>query len=339
MSPSKRRKVQLALSIIIISLAIILSYYSVVEITRTQASKGPTDIYLTLDVSGSMNDPSGNATKIVQAQASAAQFVNIIKPELETNFTVGLIAFNDQATPLVHLTRDNSAVLSAIASLRADGRTAIGDALRLATNLLMQEGRPGTRRVILLMTDGLSNADQFMTPVEAADLAALNRINVHTVAFGSDADSALLQNIAQKTGGEFYTASTGEELLKSFSTVAQNLLAISPTVHYGSRALILVALPLMVFLPEIERGVTRTYQGLTTLLRKETSVLKGETHARGRAVCVRCENPIRLGVVFCTHCGLPAKSSIGLFTVCQTCRTPLRKGIHFCTKCGARVPR
>jgi len=322
----------MALSIVIIAAAVILSYYSLVASERTSQVVGQTDVYLVLDTSGSMGDPSGTTTKIGHAQASASEFVNIIKPDRNANFTIGLISFDDQAVPLVHLTHDRNSLLNAISSLNADGETALGDALQLAVELLLQEGRQGARRVVLLMSDGLSNADQFSSPEEAANFASVNGIRVFTVAFGSDADTSLLRNIAQQTQGDYYYAGTGAELVQSFSSAAQTLLTVSPEAHYGSRLLMLIALPLIVFLPQVERGITRTFRTLTTIIRKQPGVLKLEQH-----ICPRCGSPLRQWAIFCTRCGLTISKSDQMLTVCRECGKPLRRGARFCTSCGTSV--
>jgi uncharacterized protein YegL len=337
MNPSTRRKLQIVLSMIIIVAAVVLSYHSVVE-SQTSTSKGPpTDIYLVLDRSGSMGDLSGVSlsTKIEDAKRSAAEFVNIIRPDINGNFTIGLVAFDDEVEVLVTPTHDTSALLSAIGSLTPGDQTAMGDALKLASELLAKESRQGSRRVVLLMSDGLTNSDQFSSPDQAAALATANEIRVYTVAFGSDADTVLLQNIAQRTGGQYYFAGTGAELVGSFSTIARILLTVSPAAHYGSRVMILLALPLVIFLPQIEKGVTRAYEGLTTLLRKQPTALK--PYARPRSVCSRCEKSIRPTAIYCPHCGLRLQPAAS-FKLCQYCGASLRMGARFCTRCGTPFP-
>jgi uncharacterized protein YegL len=316
-------------------IAVVLSYYSVVETTEVSSSNVPTDIYLVLDRSGSMGDPSGSSsTKIEDAKKSASEFVNIIAPDINSNFTIGLIAFSDDAEVVVHLTHDTSALSSAIGSLAPLENTAMSDALKLASEMLMKEGTKGAQSVIVLMSDGLTNADKYSTPNEAADLAIENGIQVYTVAFGSDADASLLQLIASRTGGQYYYASTGADLVKSFSTIAQTLLTVSPAAHYGSRLMVLSALPLVVFLPQIERGVTLAYEGLTTMLRKQPTTLKRDVYTR--AVCSRCEFPIRPGAAFCSRCGLRLGRA-GVSMRCRGCGTPLRAGARFCKRCGSQV--
>jgi hypothetical protein len=180
---------------------------------------------------------------------------------------------------------------------------------------------------------------------------------VYTVGFGSDADTALLESIAQRTGGQYYFAGTGAELVQAFGTVANTLvtvsaattliqtgvavtttantvLTVSRPVHYGSRAMILLALPLIIFLPQIERGLTQAYQSLTTMLRRQPTMVKPQTQPGG--VCSRCEKPLRPGAAFCTHCGTRLRTAVA-FRRCRECGSHLRPGARFCTKCGTQA--
>jgi uncharacterized protein YegL len=382
LNPSSRRRLQITLSVVILVAAIVISYYSLVEATETSTSTvsvvqtvevptftvstaevliggEPTDIYLVLDMSGSMGDtsPGGTSLKIDDAKKSGAEFVTIINPDANGNFTIGLVAFDSDIYTKVHLTHSSSDLLSGIDSLAPGSKTAMSDALKVASELLVKESRPGARRVILLMTDGLTNDDKVSTPDEAMELAKTNGIEVYAVAFGSDADTGLLQTIAQRTGGEYFFASTGDELVKSFGTVANTLvtvsavttmaqtvltftttgntvLTVSRPVHYGSRAMILLALPLIIFLPQLERGLTQAYEGLTTILRRQRTAFKRRPQTV--SVCSRCEKPVRPGTAFCTHCGIRFPVTVALRR-CRECGRPLRSRTRFCTRCGTQA--
>jgi len=322
-NPSFKRRLQIATSLAILAAAVILSYYSVVEVPNPAR----TSIYLVLDVSGSMNEPSGEGTKLDGLKASASRFVETLGPRLQNDFSVGVIAFDGQPFVLVRLTHDQSELATSISSLEAGGPTALGDALDLAVKLLVDESQQGDRRVALLMTDGLSNSDRTSTPEGAADAAAAEMINVYTVAFGSDADTRLLKEIADKTRGEYYFAATGEELVKSFTAVAKTLLEVSAPAHYGSRAMILAALVLVIFLPQVEKGITRVYTKLTSVSRVAPS-----TKTR---TCPRCERTVQAEALYCKHCGF--SFSRDDVVRCRECGATLRTGATFCRRCGSKV--
>src|SRR3546814_8725445 len=59
----------------------------------------------------------------------------------------------------------------------------MGDAIGRAVKRLRV--RPAGQRVLILLTDGVSNAGQ-LDPAKAAELARDNGVRVHTIAFGGE---------------------------------------------------------------------------------------------------------------------------------------------------------
>jgi Ca-activated chloride channel family protein len=92
----------------------------------------------------------------------------------------------------------------------AGPKTALGDSIGLAINSF--EASEIDDRLLILLTDGNDTASK-MTPINAADIAALNGIEIHTIGIGdTDAtgedrvDFDVLAAIASRTGGEFHNA-------------------------------------------------------------------------------------------------------------------------------------
>jgi Ca-activated chloride channel homolog len=129
---------------------------------------------------------------------------------------VGLVAFSDKAATLVRPT-DRDAVRDGLASLRPDGGTAVGDALRRALDDI-RAARPAAPAAVLLLSDGASSTGSY--PPDAAREAAARHVPVFTVAVGTPnrflsrldrtsqlrrfyvpPDLALLAGIAGPTGG------------------------------------------------------------------------------------------------------------------------------------------
>jgi len=179
-------------------------------------------LMLALDVSGSMNEPDmvlGDRAvpRLVAAKAVLADFL-----DRRAGDHVGLLVFGDRAYALTPLTADLASVREQLndAVVGLAGReTAIGDAIALAVKRLRDQ--PEGQRVLILLTDGVSNAG-VLTPLRAAELAAAEQVRVYTVAFGGDGrmkmfgysvgqgrdpvDEATLRQIAQTTGGRFFRA-------------------------------------------------------------------------------------------------------------------------------------
>jgi Ca-activated chloride channel family protein len=150
---------------------------------------------------------------------------------------VGLVVFGTSAFTHCPLTRDGRLLAAALARTEAGmagEATALGDALALAVKRLRGLGagpEPSADRLIVLLTDGRSNADH-VPPAVAAALAAESGIRVHTVGIGGEGEVALatktggrsletsrqdldaetLAAIAAATGGRFFRAQSSAEL-------------------------------------------------------------------------------------------------------------------------------
>jgi Ca-activated chloride channel family protein len=85
-------------------------------------------IMLTMDVSRSMRATDVDPNRLVAAQQAATDFVD----QLPEQFRVGLVAFSTDARLLVQPTTDRAEIHEALASLQADGGTAMGDGIALS---------------------------------------------------------------------------------------------------------------------------------------------------------------------------------------------------------------
>ena len=178
----------------------------VVPVPREEAT-----VILTMDTSASMRATDVSPTRLDAAKAAARSFVQ----QLPKGFRVGIVAFSSQPVVLVEPTTDRPAVERAIAALRADGGTAMGDALMRAIDLAEQvrrgaaasptpdtsaspaapdatpapspstppEDQPQLAAAILL-SDG-ANSTGFADPLEAADRAAELKVPIYTISLGT----------------------------------------------------------------------------------------------------------------------------------------------------------
>ena len=99
-----------------------------------------------------------------------------------------------------------------------NGWTPVGAALRDSAHYLNTHARPGIRKIIVLMSDGLANRPDGNGPGYALDMAnyavGLN-IKVYTISLGNGADENLMQQIADLTGGQHFVASSANGSLSS----------------------------------------------------------------------------------------------------------------------------
>jgi Ca-activated chloride channel homolog len=180
---------------------------------RVPVPRDEATIMLVIDVSGSMNADDVEPTRMAAAQRAASRFLD----RLPERFQVGLVSFASEAETLVPPTTDREAVRNALASLHANGGTAMGDGLARALDTIESArqqaagggspptttdpsapgsttptpGTPGsgaapapvTPAVTLLLSDGANSAggDPFVQAERAREL----RVPIYTIALGT----------------------------------------------------------------------------------------------------------------------------------------------------------
>ena len=192
------------------------------------------DLMLAIDLSGSMQAEDMLINKRPASRLAAVKRVASDFIERRRGDRLGLILFGDRAYLQTPLTFDTQTVQTQLAEAvlgLAGKRTAIGDAIGLATKRLREQSREN--RVLLLLTDGTNTAGQ-LDPVKAAQLAARQQIRIYTIGIGADRaqsqgrraasdsielDEATLTAIARATGGRFFRARNGDELQQVYRAI------------------------------------------------------------------------------------------------------------------------
>jgi Ca-activated chloride channel homolog len=179
---------------------------------RVPVPRDEATVMLIIDVSGSMNADDVEPTRMAAAQRAASRFLD----RLPARFQVGLVTFSSEAETLVPPTTDREAVRSALASLSANGGTAMGDGLARALDVIEAARQqaaggapvppttvdpsapsttappgtlaPGTQApvtpaVALLLSDGARSAG--VDPFVEAERARQLRVPVYTIALGT----------------------------------------------------------------------------------------------------------------------------------------------------------
>ena len=240
-----------------------------VPITPPQQAR---QMMLAVDLSASMTETDMQLGGQVVDRLTAAKAVLADFLDRRQGDRVGLLVFAERAYALTPLTADLATVRDqlrdAVVGL-AGRQTAIGDALALSVKRLREQ--PQGQRVVILLTDGESNAGS-ITPEKAAELAAATGVRVHTIAFGGaggysmfgiplpggdEIDETALRQIADKTGGRFFRARDADELagiyaeLDRLEPVAAAGVAVQPRIerYAGPLAVALLLLLLHFALP------------------------------------------------------------------------------------------
>jgi uncharacterized protein YegL len=177
------------------------------------------DIALVVDRSGSMD-----GTKMEELKTAVTVFLNTLgqTPYPES---VGLASYNGTATLDEQLTTNLAQIQATMDSLVAGGSTNIGDGIKQGNDILTAgSSSKYVEKTMILMTDGLHNTGA--PPLPQARAAAGQHIVIHTITFGSGADQALMQNVAQASGGNHYHAPTGQDLIEIYEEIALTLTTI-----------------------------------------------------------------------------------------------------------------
>ena len=179
----------------------------------------PLDVVLVIDRSGSMS-----GTPIQDARNAAKEFTD----NLVSNSEVGIVSFASSSGVNKDMTLLNAydnkvSVKSAIDSITDGGSTAMGEGMADANDLLINHGRSGARKVMIVLTDGETNAGTDMDGENAIAYANTYGVIIYTIGLGSSLDEALLRHIASETGGTYYNAPSSSDLSEIYATISQEL--------------------------------------------------------------------------------------------------------------------
>lgn len=227
-----------ASSVVLVALVVLSVGFAqptrVVRVPRERAT-----VIVAIDVSLSMEAGDVEPNRLQAAQDAAKTFIDELPPTLN----VGIVGFAGTASVLLSPTTDRATAARVIDNLQLAESTAIGEAIFTSLDSLLSvppddSGERAPARIVLL-SDGVTTVGR---PDQLAIQAAQSaQIPVSTIAFGTengviiydDPDTEAieaetipvpvggesLQQIAEGTGGAFFTAESVDEL----DTVYENI--------------------------------------------------------------------------------------------------------------------
>lgn len=184
------------------------------------------DVILALDISRSMiHQDMGEQGKsrLDAVKEAAAAFISKRK-----NDRVGIILFAEQTNLYMPLTVDVPALNKMLSGVQAGllgSLTAVGDALGLSLRYL--EDSQARHKVIILLTDGVSNAGN-ISPQDALQAAEQKNVTIYTIGVGSEkiqgagVDVDFLKQAANRTNGLFFMVNDSQALEKAYQKISQN---------------------------------------------------------------------------------------------------------------------
>ena len=198
------------------------------------------DIMLAMDISTSMLAEDVSPNRMEAAKDVAQEFINS-----RPNDNIGLTIFAGESFTQCPMTTDHAALLSLLHNVRTDltasglveDGTAIGMGLANAVSRLRDA--KAKSKIVILLTDGSNNMGD-ISPMTAAQIAKTYGMRVYTIGLGTNGparypisvngstqyiqangeiDYQTLKNIALTTNGQFYRASSRQELSQIYKDI------------------------------------------------------------------------------------------------------------------------
>ncbi|MCS6817166.1 MAG: VWA domain-containing protein [Blastocatellia bacterium] len=207
------------------------------QVTHFSPVTAPFDLALLLDVSGSTESKLGVIRRAAQA------FVDMIGPEDR----MAIFAFARRVYEIAPFTNDRLLLKQRIQTIRGGGGTAFYDALwRVLTEV---EQRPGRRKAIVVMTDGVDNSirQPWLYPTEHTFEELLARVQesdvlIYPIYLDTEYEMVVRQRrespmsyavarrqllaLAEHSAGTLYRADTVEDLEGVYQRIADELRTI-----------------------------------------------------------------------------------------------------------------
>ena len=212
------------------------------------STQGVIDIALVVDRSGSMaygstevaqyppnpiaappgwdfGDPVPPGARWLDLIAAVQVFINQLNASPQEEL-LSLSMYNQDPTTPQNLTVNYQDIIDSLTVVSANfqkGGTNIGSGVNAGLNAVIDPAyaRPHASKVIVVMTDGVHNIG--WNPVSAATSVADNGVTVFTITFSDEADQGLMQQVADKCGGEHFHAVTAAQLQDAFRSIARRL--------------------------------------------------------------------------------------------------------------------
>jgi VWFA-related protein len=185
-----------------------------------QESDLPLRVALVVDLSGSVTYQFKN-----EQQAAVMFFKKILRPAMDQAAVIG---FNEKVSLLQDFTNDVNALKAAVYGLKPDGETALFDAIVFAGEQLRRNSTDGTRRAIILISDGDNNHSRsIMNDAQHAAIRAdapIYSLSTNLVLHKEyPPGQATLELLSRYTGGELLSARERGEVTRAFRKVEKAL--------------------------------------------------------------------------------------------------------------------
>ena len=210
----------------------------VVSIPRDKAA-----VILAMDTSGSMIAPDVKPSRGQAATDAANLFIKLVPSTVR----IGVVRFSTTVKVGAPMSTDREAAREGVGGWFPNGASAMGDGLAQSLRLdpfrrLGAENRRGEPpTVIVLLSDG-SNSFSKVDPLDAARRARAQGVAIHAITIGpaegevpksgfdvDPPDHELMRQIAELSGGRYYTAPSSGDLREIYASIATTFFASEKT--------------------------------------------------------------------------------------------------------------
>lgn len=268
LNPKKRfLKLEWILKIIIFILLSVALTSPIVIDKLNPLNRNGIDIVLAIDASGSMSSSGYDESNEISEGERLSRFEitkKIASEFIRKRFSdnLGVVLYGDFAFIASPITYEKEIVVDMLGFLTqgmAGQNTAIGEAIAMSVRAFKHS--KAKSKVIVLLTDGEHNSGS-ISPKDAVKIALKQNIKIYTIAIGNkgEADSALLQEIAKNSEGEYFSAHSAKELQDVYekideleSSKIKSKEFIQKDYYYHIALLLASALLLFLLFREIKR--------------------------------------------------------------------------------------
>ena len=161
--------------------------------------------------------------------SSAKSFAFDLIDQFDTGDRIGLVSYATTARLDIPLTENRLVLKTSIGDLKADGKSALGDAMRLARRELTLVGREDAILVEILLSDGQNNVG--IEPDVEGEIAADTGIRIVSIGIGSLINSNLLQSFASDTDGLYFSRPSTAALMEIMNHLDMDTVASSVRIE------------------------------------------------------------------------------------------------------------
>jgi len=131
-----------------------------------------------------------------------------------SDIKIGVVSFDSKGQLSLPLTSDRDSAVNTLRHLPRSGSTNLAAGILTALRELTNNGRPGSSRVIMLFTDGMSSEQK---AYDAAVEAHRHGVTVQSLLLGSNTKgTSILDTVAWATGGSFLRVKDPSQLPQAF---------------------------------------------------------------------------------------------------------------------------